>query len=120
MNYTAEHIDAEKFEKSLDDYRRVQEQKLFSEQLRVQAFYEGYSAAIHDAQGMLHCSNYENEDKRTAAFMEGVNSAIYEICKELDIGSQDIRDMVTSLDEKAALIAQRIRDAFQQGDNPPQ
>lgn len=35
----------------------------------------------------------------------------------LGIGSQDIRDMNTSVDEKAALLADRIRKTFEKGED---
>lgn len=116
MNYTAEHLDAEKLEEGFEGYRRNQEQKLFIAQAKAQAFFDGYSEAMRDARSMLHCCNYESEKKRTKAFLDGTNSMLYELCKELDVGGQDIRNMDISVDEKAALIAERIRQVFQQTD----
>lgn len=61
---------------------------------------------------MLHCSNYEDTSKELASYQEGADAAFYELCKELGVGSQDIRGMDTSVDEKAALLADRIKKAF--------
>ena len=41
-----------------------------------------------------------------------MGNAAYEICKELDVSCQDIREMDTGVDEKASLIAERIRALF--------
>ena len=112
MNYTAEHIDVEKFEHGLNDHRnfRLQEQQMKIETAR--AFFSGSERALDDVSSMLHCCNYESKEKQTSAFREGANNALYELCKELDVSSQDIRDMDTSIDEKAALLADRIRATF--------
>lgn len=114
MNYTAEHIDVDKFEDGLHDHRnfQMQEQQMKIETAR--AFFSGYEKALDDVSGMLHCCNYESKEKQTSAFREGADNALYELCKELDVSSQDIREMDTSIDEKAALLADRIRAALQE------
>lgn len=118
MNYTAEHIDTEKFETALDNHKRYQEELQRTAIETANARYEGYCKCLEDVRGMLHCSNYESPEKETAAYKQGANAAFYELCKELDIGSQDIRDMNTSIDEKAALLADRVRAVFVEGDEP--
>lgn len=112
MNYIAEHIDPEKFEKSLLERRKYQQECQRKVIEKANSFYEGYSACLDEVESMLHCSNYESEEKITAAYREGADNAFYELCKELGIGVQDIRQMNTSVDEKASLIAGRIRDCF--------
>ena len=79
---------------------------------KANSFYKGYAACIDEVSSMLHCSNYESEGKITAAYREGADNAFYELCKELDIGIQDIRQMNKSIDKKAYLIARRIIDCF--------
>lgn len=103
--YTAEHIDVEKFENGLDSNRRFQEEMTRLEQEKASAFYRGYDKCLDDVRSMLHCSNYESKEKRTGAYRDEADAAFYEICKELDIGSQDIRDKNISVDQKAAMIA---------------
>lgn len=110
--YTAEHIDVEKFESGLDSNRRFQEEMLRLAEEKANAFYSGYNKCLDDVRSMLHCSNYESKEKRTGAYMDGANAAFYEICKELDIGSQDIRDQNISVDQKAAMLAERIRECL--------
>lgn len=70
--------------------------------VKANAFYEGYVACIEDILPIAQCSDYQ----------EGADHAFYEICKELDISSQDIREMNTSIDEKAALLVERIRSSY--------
>lgn len=112
MNYTAEHIDAVKFEEGLKVHRDFQmdTKRLATE--KAQSFFDGYEKALDDIRSMLHCSNYESQEKRDLAFLAGADNAIYELCKELDVGSQDIRNMSTSIDEKASLLAARIREVL--------
>lgn len=114
MNYIAEHIDPEKFESELMNHRKYQQelQRLAIE--KANSFYAGYTACLDEVSSMLHCSNYESTGKITSAYREGANNAFYELCKELGIGCQDIREKNISVDEKAALIADRIKESFGQ------
>lgn len=110
--YTAELIDVDKFENGLDSNRRFQEEMLRLAEEKANAFYSGYNKCLEDVRSMLHCSNYESKEKRASAYMDGADAAFYEICKELDIGSQDIRDQNISVDQKAAMLAERIRECL--------
>ena len=116
-NYIAEHIDPEKFEEALDKNRRFQQEELRLQVEKANAFFAGYEKALEDVRSMLHCCNYESKDRITQSFRSGADTAFYELCKELDIGSQDIRDMMTGIDEKASLLAERIRNVFGKPDN---
>lgn len=112
MNYTVEHLDVEKLEDALDHSRDFQQQELRLAQEKARSFFDGYEKAISEIRGMFHCCNYESKEKQTKAFMDGFNSAIYEICKELDVGSQEIRDAQISTDEKAFMVAEKIKKVF--------
>ena len=79
---------------------------------KANAQYEGYCKCLDDVRSMLHCSNYESKEKEPAAYKEGADAAFYELCKELGIGVQDIRDKNISIDQKAYMIAERIKKAF--------
>ena len=92
------------------EHRRHQQERQREAIGKANSFYDGYTACLDDVSSMLHCSNYEREGASTAAYIEGANDAFYELCKELGVGMQDIRGMNTSIDEKAALIAERIKD----------
>lgn len=110
--YNAEHIDVEKMEGALDNFRRYQQETQRTTIEKANAYYAGYDKALEDVRSMLHCSNYESEVKKTQAYKEGADFAFYEICKELDISCQDIREMKTSIDKKAYMIAKRIIERY--------
>lgn len=112
MNYTAEHIDTEKFETALDNHKRYQEELQRTAIKTANARYEGYCKCLEDVRDMLHCSNYESAEKETAAYKQGANAAFYELCKELGIGSQDILEANISIDQKAYMVAERIKQVF--------
>lgn len=113
MNYTAEHIDTEKFEAGLDSHKRYQEELQRTAIEKANARYEGYCKCLDDVRSMLHCSNYEDASKKLVSYREGANTAFDELCKELDVDSQDIQDIDTSVGEKAAHLASRIKENFQ-------
>lgn len=112
MDYTAEHIDPEKFEAALDNHKRYQEELQRTSIETANARYEGYCKCLEDVRDMLHCSNYESAEKETAAYKQGANAAFYELRKELGIGSQDIREANISIDQKAYMVAERIKQVF--------
>lgn len=114
--YMAEHIDPEKFEAELNSLKRYQDEVERTAVEKARAFHAGYTACLDAVSSMLHCSNYESEQKITAAYREGANNAFYELCKELDVDWRDVREKNISVDEKAALIAERIRDFFRSVD----
>lgn len=112
MSYIAEHIDTEKFEAGLDSHKRYQEELQRTSIEKANAQYEGYCKCLEDVRSMLHCSNYESKEKEAAAYKEGADAAFYELCKELGIGVQDIRDKNISIDQKAYMVAERIKETL--------
>ena len=112
MNYTAEHIDTEKFEAGLDSHKRYQEELQRTAIEKANAQYEGYCKCLEDVRSMLHCSNYEDTTKKLASYREGADAAFYKLCKELDVGVQDIRAQNISIDQKAYMIAGRIKETL--------
>lgn len=117
MSYTAEHIDTERFEAALDSHKRYQEELQRTAIEKANARYEGYCQCLEDVRSMLHCSNYEDTSKKLASYREGADTAFYELCKELGVGSQDIRNTNISIDQKAYMIAERIKETLC-GDTP--
>lgn len=107
MNYTPDALDVEKMDKLFNNLERGESQKRAIEMAKTEAFYQGYNKAIHDCRSALYCSNYERKIP-TATEIE--RNVFYEICKELDIMGSDIYDAVLGTDEKAARLAERIRD----------
>ena len=114
--YMAEHIDPKKFEDALEGHRKFQQEELRIQREKAEAFCAGYEKAIEEVESMLHCANYESGVEMTAAYQKGADSAFYELCKELDIGCQDIREKSISIDEKAVMIAERICALFEPED----
>lgn len=112
MSYTAEHIDPEKFEAALDNYKRYQEELQRTAIETANARYEGYCKCLEDVRGMLHGSNYESPEKETAVYKQGANAAFYELCKVFGIWSQDIRGENISIGQKAYMVAERIKVAL--------
>ena len=112
MSYTAEHIDTEKLEAGLENNRKYQEELHREAIKRATAEFQGYCKCLEEVREMLHCSNYESKEKETAAYKDGADTAFYELCKELDISSQDIRGKNISIDQKAYMIAERIKETI--------
>lgn len=61
------------------------------------------------AEEIFKCSNYES---KVGTYQDGVLDVIYELAKELDIHSQDIRDSGGSVDDMCAALAERIKTEF--------
>ena len=56
----------------------------------------------------FECSDYEKTTQE-ATFIGDVYETLYELGKEFDMPTQDIRDNISSVDEACALFADRIR-----------
>lgn len=54
----------------------------------------------------------ERSTPSSEIWMQGAKNALYEICKELDVSSQDIRESGLSIDEMAAQLAERIKQVY--------
>lgn len=76
---------------------------------RTNAFLDGYMDCRDEVVQMLDaCIDPDAIDDKS--YVEGANQFIYRLCKELGIPSQDIRESGYSIDEKAALLAERIKE----------
>lgn len=71
----------------------------------------GLNKGLDIAESLFECSNYE-KSAQEATYTDGVCEVLYELGKELDIPTQDIRDNIASVDEACALFADRIREAI--------
>lgn len=78
---------------------------------RTEAHKAGYEEGISVALEGLRCSNYEKK-LDDESYRQGINDFLYELGKELGIGSAGLREKNISLDEKAALMAEHIRLEF--------
>ena len=110
MSYGVEIIDMDRFEEELQHQKKYQE-NLYQQSIdRAKSFYEGYKACLDNVQMLICSSDYEDIEKKTKIYRDGADYALYEICKELDINSQDIREQNISIDQKCSLIAKRIEE----------
>lgn len=75
---------------------------------KAEAHKVGFEAGIRSALEGLYCSNYEKR-LDDDSYCQGINDFLYELGKELGIGSAGLREKNISLDEKAALMAEHIR-----------
>lgn len=109
--YKATNIDTDKALKAINDSRAIQER---ASQLRLEkerSYMEGLNKGLDIAESLFECSNYE-KSAQEANYIDGVCEVLYELGKELDIPTQDIRDNIASVDEACALFADRIREAI--------
>lgn len=106
--YKAKNIDTDKALKEIEESRSYQEK---ATQMRIEkerSFLEGVNKGLDIAEELFQCSNYEKEEE--PSYVDGVLEVFYELGKELDIPTQDIRDNFSSLDEACAKLAERIRN----------
>lgn len=115
MFYTAEHIDAEKFEEGLRDHREFQMQQKRLAIEKASSFFDGYEKCILDVSDMFHCTNYESSAKRTAAYRRGAHEALLALCNTLGITAPDAGENKDSAELEVAAVATRIREAAQGG-----
>lgn len=108
--YRPKALDVDKMERMFEDSIRYQGQRTALEMAKIEAYHSGYSEAIRNCQQALYCSNYE---LLVPSSKEIIREAFYELCKELDITGSDIYDNPKlSLDEMAAMLAERIRAVY--------
>lgn len=107
MYYKADNVDTDKALEAIKDARRYWEQATQVEIQKARSFLDGLNKGLDIADGIFECENYEKN--REPSYMDGAKDIIYEIGKELDIPTQDIRDNITSVDEAAAEMANRIQ-----------
>lgn len=112
--YKAKNVDTDKALEYINESRRYQER---AENLAInsaQKYHEGIRKGLDIAEEIFACSNYES---KTGTYQDGVLDVIYELAKELDVESQDIRNSGDSVDGMCASFADRIRDAFENPNN---
>lgn len=107
MSYKAKQVDTDKALEYIRDSRRHQEQTEILELEKIKQFYMGVRKGLDIAEEIFMCSNFENNN---GTYQEGALDAIYEIAKELDVPSEDIRKSEKSIDEMCSDFASRIRD----------
>lgn len=107
MYYKAKNVDTDKALEVISDSRKYQEQASILRIEKERAFQEGVNRGLDIAEKLFLCSNYEKKEE--PSYVDGAIEVIYELGKELDVSTQDIRDNFSSVDEACAEFACRIR-----------
>lgn len=107
--YKAKNVDTDKALNYINDSRRYQQQAETLAITSAQKYHDGIRKGLDIAEEIFTCSNCESEN---GTYRDGALDVIYEIAKELDVQSQDIRESDDTVDGMCAELAQRIRDAF--------
>ena len=110
MYYKAENVDTDKALEAIKESRRHQETVVNLKIEKEKSFLEGVNKGFDIAETIFECSNYEK--KKEPGYVDGALDVIYELGKELDIQTQDIRDNLSSVDEACALFADRIKESL--------
>lgn len=108
MNYKAKNVDTDKALEHIEWSRKYQDEAERLELSKTQKYYEGVRKGLDIAEEIFTCANYEKKEE--PGFDDGVLSAVYEIGKELDVPTKDLRENYSSVDEICALLADRIRE----------
>jgi hypothetical protein len=106
--YKATNIDTDKALKVIDESRAIQERASQLRSEKERSYMEGLNKGLDIAESLFECSNYEKTVKE-GTYTDGVCETLYELGKELDVPTQDIRDNMSSVDEACALFADKIR-----------
>lgn len=115
MYYKAVNVDTDKALKYIEESRRYQEQAESMSLQSTKKFYEGVRKGLDIAEEIFTCSNCESND---GTYQDGALDTIYYIAKELDAGSQELRDELKSgrlsLDEVCSRFAVLIKSRLEQ------
>lgn len=104
--YKAKNVDTDKAIDYINESRRYQQQAETLAITSAQKYHEGIRKGLDIAEEIFTCSNCESKE---GTYQDGVLDVIYELAKELDIYSQDIRDSGESVDDMCAALAERIK-----------
>lgn len=108
MNYKAKNVDTDKALEHIEWSRKYQDEAERLETAKVQKYHEGIRKGLDIAEEIFECSNFEKKEEPT--YVDGVLDFVYELGKELDIPTQDLRDNFSSVDDICAELAKRIKD----------
>lgn len=92
--------------------RKYQNEAEHLELAKVQKYYEGVRKGLDIAEGIFTCTNYEKKEEPN--YSDGVIDTIYELGKELDVPTQDLRGNFSSVDEICAALAKRVQEVTQE------
>lgn len=110
MYYKAKNVDTDKALEAIEDSRRYQQQASVLKTEKERSYLEGVNKGLDSARGIFECGNYEKDEEGT--YVDGVLDLIYELGKELDVPTQDLRNDFSSVDDCCAELAQRIHEKY--------
>lgn len=108
MNYKAKNVDTDKALEHIEWSRKYQDEAERLENARVKKYYEGVRKGLDIAEEIFKYSNFEKKEELT--YSDGVLDFVYELGKELDIPTQDLRDNFSSVDDICAKLASEIKN----------
>lgn len=111
MNYKAKNVDTDKALKHIEWSRKYQDEAERLENTATKKYYEGIRKGLDIAEEIFQCANFEKQAVE-ATYADGVLDVIYELSKELDVPSQDLREDFSSVDDICAKLAERIKEYF--------
>lgn len=114
MNYKAKNVDTDKALEYIEWSRKYQDEAERLELAKVRKYYDGVRKGLDIAEEIFTCANYEKKEE--PSFTDGVLETIYELGKELDVPTQDLRDNFSSVDEICAVLAKRIRERLKENE----
>ena len=116
MGYKAKNVDTDKALKHIEWSRKYQDEMERLEAVKTQKYYEGVRKGLDIAQEIFECQNFEKKEEPT--YTDGVLDFTYELGKELDIPTQDLRENFSSVDDLCAELAERIKQEAKDADTP--
>ena len=108
MRYKAKNVDTEKALEHIEWSRKYQDEAERFENAKTQKYYEGIRKGLDIAERIFECSNFERKEE--PKYADGVLDFVYELGKELDIPTQDLREKFSSVDDICAALAERIKN----------
>lgn len=108
MIYKAKNVDTDKALEYIEWSRKYQDEQERLEMTAIKKYYEGVRKGLDIGEEIFQCRNYERDEE--PSYADGVLDVIYELGKELDIQTQDIRENFSSVDEVCAALAERIKN----------
>lgn len=112
MSYKAKNVDTDKALEYIEWNRKYREEMERLKIAKTKKFYEGVREGLNIAEGIFECSNFEKEEEPT--YTDGVLDFVYELGKELDVPTQDLRDSFSSVDDICEKLANRIRNSTEE------
>jgi len=114
--YKAKNVDTEKALKAYQETREYQQQEHILRIEKEKSYYEGIQKGLDIGESIFHCSNYEKE--KALSYEDGICDFIYELGKEMDILTEDIRNNIKTKSYSCEDAVIAIKNRIQTSDIP--